>query len=101
MRRANTAKDKPETTMTRFFIIGAAALLLATGTGHATNVHEFKCGNITVHLEVGKRFEGGEIVRYVYHLAFEEMPDLKIWRTFRLKEGAIPYLNGKRCEVIQ
>jgi hypothetical protein len=30
MRRANTAKDKPETTMTRFFIAGIAALLMAT-----------------------------------------------------------------------
>jgi hypothetical protein len=30
MRRANTAKDKPETTMTRFFIASIAALLLAT-----------------------------------------------------------------------
>src|SRR5262245_27148359 len=35
MRRANTAKDKPETTMTRFFIAGIAALFLATGTAHA------------------------------------------------------------------
>jgi hypothetical protein len=35
MRRANTAKDKPGTTMTRFFITGIAALLLATGTAHA------------------------------------------------------------------
>ena len=32
MRRANTAKDKPETTITRFFIAGVAALFLATGT---------------------------------------------------------------------
>jgi hypothetical protein len=30
MRRANTAKDKPETTMTRFFIAGIAALLMST-----------------------------------------------------------------------
>jgi hypothetical protein len=29
MRRANTAEDKPETTMTRFFIAGIAALLMA------------------------------------------------------------------------
>ena len=29
MRRANTAKDKPETTMTRFFITGIAGLFLA------------------------------------------------------------------------
>jgi hypothetical protein len=36
MRRANTAKDKPETTMTRFFIAGIAALFLATGAAHAT-----------------------------------------------------------------
>src|SRR5262245_39869549 len=35
MRRANTAKDKPETTMTRFFIAGIAALFLATGAAHA------------------------------------------------------------------
>ena len=38
MRRANTAKDKPETTMTRFFIAGIAALFLATGTAHAAEV---------------------------------------------------------------
>jgi hypothetical protein len=31
MRRANTAKDKPETTITRFFIAGIAALLLQQG----------------------------------------------------------------------
>jgi hypothetical protein len=43
MRRANTAKDKPETTMTRFFIAGIAALFLTTGTAHAANV-KFKLG---------------------------------------------------------
>ena len=31
MRRANTAKDKPGTTMTRFFMTSIAALLLTTG----------------------------------------------------------------------
>jgi hypothetical protein len=35
MRRANTAKDKPETTMTHFLIASIAALFLATGTAHA------------------------------------------------------------------
>jgi len=35
MRRANTAKDKPETTMTRFFMTSIAALFLATGTARA------------------------------------------------------------------
>ena len=38
MRRANTAKDKPETTMTLFFIAGIAALFLATGTVHAAEI---------------------------------------------------------------
>jgi hypothetical protein len=46
MCRANTAKDKPETTMTRFFITGVAALLLATGTAHTEIINErdFDCG---------------------------------------------------------
>ena len=44
MRRANTAKDKPETTMTRFFIAGIAALFLATGTAHARPWAVFHCG---------------------------------------------------------
>src|SRR5262249_18255000 len=45
MRRANTAKDKPETTMTRFFIAGIAALFLATETAHASVHRSFhRCG---------------------------------------------------------
>jgi hypothetical protein len=38
MRRANTAKDKPETTMTRFFIAGIAVLLMATSAAHAAEI---------------------------------------------------------------
>src|SRR5262249_62191974 len=40
MRRANTAKDKPETTMTRFFIASIAALFLATAAAHAETIKE-------------------------------------------------------------
>ena len=87
--------------MKKLLLIGTAVLLMATGTAHAGNINEFKCGQVTVHLEVGKRFKEGEPTRYVYHLAFEEMPDLKIWRTFRYKDNGIPYLKGKRCERIQ
>jgi hypothetical protein len=43
MRRANTAKDKPETTMTRFFIAGIAALFLATGTARAQSPEKCSC----------------------------------------------------------
>src|SRR5262249_19731314 len=51
MRRANTAKDKPETTMTRFFIAGIAALFLATGTPpeRARSTHH---ANPNVHVNI-------------------------------------------------
>jgi hypothetical protein len=54
MRRANTAKDKPETTMTHFFIAGIAALLLATGTAHAAGV-DYICGDYSIVVEPKKR----------------------------------------------
>jgi hypothetical protein len=54
MRRANTAKDKPETTMTRFFIAGIAALLLAPGTAHAAGV-DYICGDYSIVVEPKKR----------------------------------------------
>jgi len=39
MRRANTAKDKPETTMTRFFIADIAALsVLSASAAHAQSL---------------------------------------------------------------
>jgi hypothetical protein len=55
MRRANTAKDKPETTMTRFFIAGIAALvLMATGTAHAAGV-DYICGDYSIVVEPKNR----------------------------------------------
>jgi hypothetical protein len=47
MRRANTAKDKPGTTVTRFFITGIAALFLATGTASS------HAGKIVIQYENG------------------------------------------------
>jgi hypothetical protein len=38
MRRANTAEDKPETTMTRFFLAGVATLLMATSALSAQSI---------------------------------------------------------------
>jgi hypothetical protein len=65
MRRANTAKDKPETTMTRFFIAGIAALLLATGTlqlAQATERYSVRCKGqlFTVYGHHGYMFFRGE-----------------------------------------
>ena len=55
MRRANTAEDKSETAMTRFFLSGVAALFLATGAAHAYDERSAPVQN--------RYGENGEIVR--------------------------------------
>jgi hypothetical protein len=99
MRRANTAKDKPETTMTRFFIAGVAVLFLATGTlrlAQATERYSVRCKGqlFTVYGHHGYMFFSGEPENNDEKKA---LPD----RLFRFGDGDALYFRGRKCKYVR
>src|SRR5262249_5842978 len=94
MRRANTAKDKPETTMTRFFIAGIATLFLATGSAQA-GYNNWKCGdNVTLQTAVEKINPPNALpVTYGFYIEGLRVPKVRV----TIDRDGQPHLNGKRC----
>jgi hypothetical protein len=95
MRRANTAKNKPETTMTRFFIAGVAVLLLATGAAHAGMCSLWQCGNVKVQACAIHEWNGGG-----YEISFSR---LQSPTTHKFKWDYVrgtASLNRKRCNEL-
>jgi hypothetical protein len=111
MRRANTAKDKPETTMTRFFIAGIAALFLATEAAHAgqceiwpeqelCQIKEFDCGHF-----LGGNLQGDRTTKDVtlnFEINFSEnrerhLPNGKLLIQYDIRTGKL-WINGKQCK---
>ena len=93
MRRANTAKDKSETTMTRFFIAGIAVLFLATGTARANHQAYYQCGKKLILANIGKGFE-----EYVLILDKEHERPLPS-RFFRWRGYSdVMYYRGRKCQ---
>jgi hypothetical protein len=79
MRRANTAKDKPETTMTRFFIASIAALLLAT---EATSAEQRKQSKTSLSMIVERIFQGAPIAAALLYGPTEEATHLAVLMLF-------------------
>jgi hypothetical protein len=111
MRRANTAKDKPETTMTRFFIAGIAALLAATSAAHTASPWTEADGEDVIFIAM-KRI-ACEGVNYVvwqpYNVKLQKQLDFL--RLTPLSDTPITgkfthtdqgwFRNGKLCEDVQ
>jgi hypothetical protein len=77
--------------MKKLFLTGLAALFLATGTAHATEMYDARCGNRTISIFARHG--------WIFSEDEKELPE----RLFRISQGKdgkrVIYFRGRKCQL--
>jgi len=85
--------------MKKLFLTSIAALLLATGTAHATSIVGFKCSDLYVDFGVDKD-KDSYTTNFSIKQSYDDNRILRLKIVHPKEGGTDVYMNGKRCKTV-